>query len=150
LGPEGGTGLEGADVVVIARPTRGFPPKAVEALRNYLNPTGTSKMGKLIVLLSTQVEDRRMLETGLEPLLREFNVEVGTKRILMDWAKPQVVRVYPDPASNNPVAKAFSGLNRRVFDMKQPRRVDAAKGATSRYAVERLLVTVPNPVVWEE
>src|SRR5262249_26791666 len=102
LGPdgvEGGKGLEEADVVVVARPTEVFAPKALDALPQYIKPIGTSKKGKLIVLLSTEVRGTKMLQTGLEGLLREFNVEVSDKRLLSASPRPEMVLVTPDPSS---------------------------------------------------
>lgn len=150
LGVEGAKGLEDADVVVIARPTRAFPPKAIEALRNYLNPTGTSKKGKLIVLLDTRVQDGKMLHTGLEPLLRSYGVEISDKRILTNTDKPESVLVASNPETTNPLATSFSGLGRRILYFHEPRRVQAAQGGNRLYKVDEVFTTLSGRLVWEE
>jgi hypothetical protein len=146
LGPdgvEGGKGFEEAEVVVVARPTEVFAPKALDALRQYIKPIGTSKKGKLIVLLSTEVRGTKMLQTGLEGLLREFNVEVSDKRLLSASPRPEMVLVTPDPSS------PLGGILRVYLGFRNARQVDAAQAGTPGVKVDRLLVTTDFPV-WEE
>lgn len=152
LGPEGGTGLEDADVVVVARPTTPFSPKAVEALRRYVRPTGTSKKGKLIVLLDTRARNGEMLKTGLEGLLREFNVKVGNDRLLAWDDAPEEVPVCGDPRSDNRVAQAFSPRRANVtgFLFREPRRLDAVQANVPTLRVDSMLITFPGYPVYEE
>ena len=74
-----------ADVVVIAGPHKALAPEAIDALRSYMRkPHGPeNKKGKLIVMLDVIVKsDGKMLQTGLEPLLREFGVEAGNNHVM--------------------------------------------------------------------
>ena len=153
LGPDGGTGLEDADVVVVARPTVRFAPKAVEALRRYVKPTGTSKKGKLIVLLDTRARSGEMLKTGLEGLLREFNVKVGNDRILSLAAdKPEEMIVTGNPRSDNRVTQAFNPRlpTTRGFFFHEPRRVEAAQVNAPTLQVDLVLITAGGHPVYEE
>ncbi|MBI1915768.1 MAG: Gldg family protein [Planctomycetes bacterium] len=145
-GIEGGKALD-ADVVVVARPTEPFPPKAVEALRNYIKPVGTSRKGKLIILLDTQVRGGKMLQTNLEPLLREFDVEVSDKRLLSQTNRPDIVVVVPNRQSENPVARAFGGL---LLYFQNARKAEATKAGAGGHKVDDLLLTVSDIPVWEE
>jgi hypothetical protein len=150
LDPEGGKELGPADVVVIARPTTPFSPRAIASLRNYLKPTGTGKKGKLVVLLGTQAKEGKMMKTGLEDLLREFGVEVGDKRLLA-WNDddPEQLFTYAAPGPN-PIALAFSGSNRTTWPFSQPRFVTPTENVPPAYAVDILLRTETNAPVWEE
>jgi hypothetical protein len=146
LGPdgiEGGKGLEEADIVVVARPTEVFAPKALDALRKYVKPIGTSKKGKLIVLLDTEVRSSKMLQTGLEGLLREFNVEVSDKRLLSESSRPEMVLVASDRGS------PLGGILRVILGFRNARRVDASRADAQGVKVEKLLVTTDFPV-WED
>src|SRR5262249_5026104 len=73
-----------AAVVVVAAPRSVLPGYVLAALRDYMNPKDAGKKkGKLIVLTDVQPgPDGRMVDTGLERFVGEFNVEVGNDRIL--------------------------------------------------------------------
>jgi hypothetical protein len=148
LGVEGGKGLEDADVVVVARPTEPFSPKALDALRSYVSPTGTSKKGKLIVLLDTQVRNRVMLKTGVEGLLEGLGVQVSERRLLSDTNTPQFVRVTTKRDSDNPVARAFGGIYQIHLPMQNARRVEGKSEGNLK--VDTLLETAADIPVWEE
>lgn len=60
------------DVLVVAGPTRPFMPEEINVIRRYLN-----KGGRALFLLDPEIE------TGLEPLLSEYNTEV-TDTIVFD------------------------------------------------------------------
>jgi hypothetical protein len=148
-GVEGGKSLD-ADVVVVARPTQAFAPKAVEALRKYVRPTGAGKKGTLIVLLDTVVQNGEMLKTGLEDLLGEFGVEVSTRRLLSarSGIHPDTNYVLPDPESDNPVARAFP--SRLFLRFQDGRRVEEVKGGPGNHKIDTLLSTASDIPVWEE
>src|SRR6266481_1258064 len=73
-----------AAVVVIARPSRPLSPAAISALRSYLGPAKKDgKQGKLIVLMDVVTNrDGTIVQTGLEPFLAEYGVQVNNDRIL--------------------------------------------------------------------
>ncbi len=108
-----------ATVVVIAGPRQLLPEYAVKALRDYMKASGSATgqgKGKMIVMLDVVVDpEGRMVRTGLEEFLSEFNVKVGDNRVLQISARisdsPQFVRALasPEPAvqARNPVAAAF-------------------------------------------
>jgi hypothetical protein len=73
-----------ATMVIIAGPRRRFEPFALDALREYMNPTDPkAAKGKLIVMLGVVISpEKTMLQTGLEPLLAEFDVDIKNDRLL--------------------------------------------------------------------
>ena len=160
-----------ANVVVVARPMTPLNTRAVEALRAYLkreetkdkDGNVTQAKGKLLVLMDVVTSNDQMLQTGLEPLLREYNVEVGNDRLLSvevfigggmrPSERPEDVKVMANPRSRNPVALAFSrGLGRRQFTFHTVRSVSsesqggvmAGRGATA----EALLISVED-AIWK-
>jgi hypothetical protein len=151
LGAEDNSGLADADIVVVPGPTRGYPEKAIQALREYLNPRGSQKKGKMIVLLGKQARGDEMLKTGLEGLLRENGVEISDKRILSATDQPDLTIVMPALRSSNEIARAFStGRSVMIWRMREPRRLSAFRGEMPTTKVEPLLVTLPDISVWEE
>lgn len=147
-----------AHVVVVARPTTPLSSRAVEALRAYLKrPEKKDKddnviqtKGKLVVLLDVVTSGDKMVATGLEGLLREYNVETGQDRLLsLDGRRPderpENVLVTADPRSRNPVAQAFSrGSVLRIFTFRSVRSIVPQKkggpmGASS-FTVDSLLI----------
>jgi hypothetical protein len=118
---------EGAVAVVIARPRTPLPPHAVTALREYLKPTAKDKpKGKLIVLLDVVAtpDGTRMERTGLEDVLSEFGVVVGSAEVLSFTEQPQFVRVFPNDRSANPITPLFPGglpiYKLRQLDIREP------------------------------
>ena len=74
---------EDTDLVVIAGPTSNFIEPELDLLRRYLDDDG-----RLLVLLDpTMAPDGGFIETGIEPLLLDFGVEVGDD-IVVDPANP--------------------------------------------------------------
>jgi hypothetical protein len=144
-----------ADVVVVAGPTRPLAENIVKALRDYLRGEGGRKKGRLIALLDPVVKGGTMEPTGLEPLLNENNVKLGTNRLLAaSMRNPLDIVVMPDPESSNPIAKAFV-LGRQVkgFVFERARTVEAAPGNPANPAgpkAETVLATVPDYLVWAE
>ena len=154
-----------ADAVVVARPGK-MKPAALKALCNYMGydydeaakavrdlPAGqTRKAGKLFVLLDVQVQDKQMLQTGLEPLLQKFGAQPGQGRILslQDPTHPTDIDAAMNRSSRNPVAKAFAAPNRVIFhftDARSMKRSPAPPGGP--FAADELLVT-ESDAVWEE
>jgi len=71
-------------VVVVAEPTSPLPPAQVEAIRLYMTePRADKKKGKLIVLAGAPVRPKgKVIRTGLEGLLLEFNVRLGDRVVV--------------------------------------------------------------------
>jgi hypothetical protein len=143
-----------ASVVVIAGPRAPFAPEALAALRNYMKPADPQKpKGKLVVLMDVVPSraDGKMVQTGLEPLLGEFNVEVGNNRILTVSRTPSLVLVSANPQlrQTNPVASAFyrRWIPLYVARTVRPRGAAPSEGASSLQA-NSLLVTLDQ--CWEE
>jgi hypothetical protein len=146
-----------ADVVVCANPRLGLPESAVKALTSYMTPTGTARKGKMIVLQDVVLTSDRskMASTGLEPLLRQFNVSVGQERILAPKDNPTELLIIPNIRSRNPIVQGFfSGGQVSLFQFDDARTVEPGApetpGARSPYKVESLLITLPRLPVWKE
>lgn len=74
-----------AAVVVVAGPTRPLPAAGIKALTEYMKPASADpkKQGKLFALLDTVMRpDGKMLQTGVEKLLAEFNVKISDEHLL--------------------------------------------------------------------
>ncbi|HXG10437.1 MAG TPA: GldG family protein [Gemmataceae bacterium] len=133
-----------ADTVVIVRPTEQFPAHALDALREYLN----KRKGKLIALLGmirNPADRSQMKHTGIEELLREFNVQVGDEVVLHDSLATDglpvdlvTVRAATDSmgAARGPLAGAFADAGFRLI---LPRTVQSANRPDSPYHVDVLL-----------
>ena len=82
--PDESDGQSPASVVVIAGPSKPFEDYALNAIREYMEPTTPGKTrGKLIVLLDAETtNEKAVVKTGLEPLLAEWSVQIGDDRIL--------------------------------------------------------------------
>jgi hypothetical protein len=145
-----------ASVVVVARPTRPLSSDAQKALRDYMTGAG-GKKGKLVVLMDVTAQGAQMVPSGLEGLLGEFNVKVGTGHIvsLREEANGTHVEALANPASNNPIARAFVPSSSRFlffrFDnarVVEPINAPPRGGVT--YKVDRLLLVPRELGVWEE
>jgi hypothetical protein len=146
---------EDAAVVVIARPSLPLPDNALKALRNYLMPASGDKKGKVFVLFDAVLDrNRSMVNTGLEKLLAEFNVQVGNDRILIfrnnRTRYPLQVPVVARPGSRNPVAGAFEGFPFFFTDVRIVQPASAGQSAMgSRYTADTIF-QVPAGAVWAE
>jgi len=102
---------EDAAVVVVAEPRTPFSEPAVAALRKYL--TNPAKKGKLIFLSgAVPGPDRKMLKTGVEPLLAELNIQLGDKFIynIPNQFSPRtdrVLGVFSKAAEQNPILQTI-------------------------------------------
>jgi hypothetical protein len=157
-----------ASLVVIAGPrlAGSFTLDALGALREYMNPTDPKKKkGKMAVFLDPVVQEGKMVHTGLESFLKDFNVEVGDNRI-MSAARIQIVqrggalrKVAQAPLAilvmanrqldRNPIANAFEGI---AFPMQNARTVrPLSGGAPGRGSFQaETLFTNYDQNVWAE
>jgi hypothetical protein len=155
---------EDATVVVVAGPRQPFSAEALDALRKYMTQPRKEKdtadpkkertiKGKLFALMDVVPgPGDRMLQTGLEPLLAEFDLEVSNDRILrpVQGGRPNEVYVManqnPDVRARNPLA---ANLNDRVpmIDLR-PVQAHASErpGAPGRYQTDTVLLTAP-PII---
>jgi gliding motility-associatede transport system auxiliary component len=131
-----------ADVVVVADPQSALPEPAVAALRTYM--TNPGKKGKLIVLAAAHAgPDRQMIKTGLEPLLSELNVQLGSKFIynLPNQLLPRVDRVlagFSRSAERNPILQAIVKVS-PVITFGTPREIEPTKTNPSLTATDLML-----------
>ncbi len=151
-----------ADLVVVARPLTEFSPAEVTALRNFAGGD-SKKKGKLFVLMGVvPTRDGKMAQTGLEPWLAEYGVQVGNDRLIAVGDRPFFPPLNPaellvraKPHSTNPIARAFApeGGEPQRFIFFDARKVAPAQtpNPAARYTTEELLLVpagqllVPEP-----
>jgi hypothetical protein len=148
---------EDADVVVVAGPTQKWPDNGVQALRDYLQGTGRKKPGRAVVCVGIVEEGGSMAAIGLEPVLAEHNVRLGNERLLavqsfISPPSPTAILAATNPASNNPVARAFfqEGRSPTKFVLQDARSVQAGPAnpnMPSRWTTETLLVAFEDQFV---
>jgi hypothetical protein len=108
---------EDAFLVVIVAPHSKFEKFAIDALRNYMEPSDPKAgKGKLMVYMDVVLTaDKSMENLGLEPFLGEFGVQVNNNRILSiaggEISNPQRVIAIMNPErsvrQHNPVVDSF-------------------------------------------
>jgi hypothetical protein len=120
-----------ADVVVVAGPRTPLPEAAAEALRRYV--TGPKK-GKLVVLAGAVAgPDGRLLPTGLEGLLSDLNVRLGTQFVFsiplpqMPIAPDSAVAVFSRSGLQNPILQAIIKVAPSLM-FYNPRVVEPVRG----------------------
>jgi hypothetical protein len=157
FGPESAAIPPDAAVIVIARPTTPLSEPAINALRSYVNGTGDSKKkGKLIVLLDVvTTPEGEMVKTGLEPLLAEYSVQVGSDHIVCVQGRGNLdVFAVTNPTSNNPAAKAFNNEQTQYQfyfnDVRTVKPSPAGPQGPGRFVAEPLLLVPGQLGVWTE
>ena len=131
-----------ADLVVVADPQSALAEPVVAALRAFMN--NPAKKGKLIVLVSAHAgPDRKMIKTGLEPLLAELNVQLGSKFVynLPNQFLPRVDRVlagFSRSAERNPILQAIVKVS-PVITFGTPREVETNKNNPAFTATDLML-----------
>ena len=147
---------EDADVVVVAGPTQKWPDNGVKALRDYLQGAGRKKPGRAVLCVGIVEEGSSMAPIGLEPVLAEYNVRLGNERLLavQSFVNPRYTSILAatNPASNNPVARAFfqEGRSPTKFVLPDARSVQAGAvnpNMPSRWTTESLLVAFEDQLV---
>jgi hypothetical protein len=146
-----------AAVVVIARPSQPFARNQVQALRNYLTPPDPKKKkGKLLALFDVVLSpEGTMGQTGLEPLMAEFNVQVGNERILnltLENPAQVLALMNPELVERNPLVRAFRRQPfgfynaRPVQPLNKPESAPPGRGSTA----ESLMLVPPSLAIWAE
>ena len=105
----------GAGRVLLVCNLTGVPPDAADVIiAPLVGPeviTGATRLRAATAckMVLNMMTIGTMLQTGLEPLLREFSVSVGNNHILalVDLTSPGHVPILANPRGSNPIAKAF-------------------------------------------
>jgi hypothetical protein len=150
-----------AAVVVIAGPKQKLQDAALTALNNYMNPPPASgkKPGKMVVLLDVNLTpDKKMVQTGLEPFLTQFGVEVGNSIVLhayqIDGRQPEYVQTFMNPEESmrerNAIVAAFKDLAFRNYKVRPVTAIQNPPGAPSRFRVDPIIYVDPNTFIWAE
>jgi hypothetical protein len=149
---------EDANIVVVAGPTQQLSADATSALRDFVD----KRSGKLLVLLGPNDPEPRggMKQTGLEDLLRNYQVEVGNDRVLYAEpsftdgrirSAPELLRVQASYDSTNPVAKTFRDEHREfIFDQARTVGKLSEPSAAGPLTVDELIVTNPEYLPWAD
>ena len=156
-----------ASIVVVARPDSAFNKRDLSILRDYLRRERKTKKtkdksgkeveeetvsaGRIVFLLDPlfvkEGGSTKVVRTGLEPLLAEYNVKLGEDRILSALRNPSEAVYSPMPKSTNAIATAFGS---RQFRFSDAQTVDPVAAQAPGKLVEQLLVTLRGLPVWRE
>ena len=118
-----------------------YSEAAVNALRKYM--TDPAKKGKLIFLSGATPDPKgKMVRTGLEPLLNELNVRLGTQFVfnVPDQSMPTfnaTIVVFHEEALQNPILQSIIRL-RDSFEFYQTRTVEPTKTSATLQATPLL------------
>lgn len=144
-----------ASVVVVAQPQSPLSEDAVKAIRQFITvPKADGKKGRLVVLAGSKPgPEQKVVKTGLEALLEEFDIRLGDKFL---YGQPtqqinqpgyMVAMVYPPAAEEgNPVAQAFADV---VTAIPQAREVRPMQ-VNQQFKALPLLITEPGRYTWLE
>ncbi|MCS7020971.1 MAG: GldG family protein [Gemmataceae bacterium] len=138
-----------ARIVIIAEPQSPFAPEAIKALREFMNRK--ENKGKLIYFSgAVPGPDGRVLRTGIEDLLAEFNVRIGNEFLFtlpitgVDYRAPLVG--FSVAAEKNPILQSIIRVASRL-QFVFPREV-APQNTRSEYQATDLLLT--TGITWLE
>lgn len=147
-----------AAVVVVVEPQSPLSEAHVAAIRQYMTEARGTKKGKLIVLASARFGAKdKVIPTGLEALLLEFNVRLGDRMVMGEDTKelePPLAAVMFAPSAvkaRHPVAVALG--EKAIFVAPNWRPVAPAQapgGGGSAYRALPLLITLPGRANWLE
>jgi hypothetical protein len=155
--PQTPTVPDDATILVVAEPQSTLPEAAVGAIRKFMTePRKGGGKGKLIVLAgAVPGPDDKVVKTGLEGLLAEFDVRLGNQFVYSD---PLTVPQAPDyrvaivlfarAAEQNPIVQAV-GKQIQAISFLLPREVDTTT-AHPQYQATPLLLTLPGRETWVE
>jgi hypothetical protein len=153
---------EDATVLVVAGPKEKMLEPAPTAIRNYMNPPPgpkTRKPGKMIALLDVfAAPDKTMQQTGIEPLLAQYGVEVGNNIVLHHWQSdgrsPELITSFLNPDESvrerNPIISAFSDAHMLHFRVRTVTSQPNPQGGPSRFRQDPILVVPPDLFIWPE
>ena len=126
-----------ADVIVVGGPTSTFIEQELDLLRSYLDGGG-----RLLVLLDPILTaEGTLLQTGLEPLLAEYGVEVGTD-IVVDPANPLpffgAETIFVNKFGDHVITDSLAGAQ---LSLIVPMARSAAAGTSESLAITELVTT---------
>jgi hypothetical protein len=137
-----------AGVLIIPGPRQPLPQFALDAIKDYLD----KRKGKAMIFFDVAVgaDGKTMVRTGLEEMMKKYNVVVGDDRVMkydnnLRLDPVQVVATFPQ-------GKGLSGeLTRMIRGLLivDTRTVYPAEKPTGPYRTESLL-EVPGSQVWAE
>jgi hypothetical protein len=141
-----------ASIVVMVGPKEMFSPQAVQALRSYVNPERPgAKKGKLVVFFDIALSpEGTMRQTGLEPFMREFGVDVGNDRILSVRVKDPLTSIgIMNPSERflerNPVARTFAFNQFRLYNPREVRPIETPRaGGRSNFTAGPFIYLLAN------
>jgi hypothetical protein len=153
-----------AEMVVVVGPKTSMAD-VMPALRTYMNPGPGKRKGKMLVFLGPSPPDpmagNTMRQVGIEPFLKEFNVESTNEQVftfafpdnsgrMRPMPQPENILVAPTMdalASQHPIARVFGeGVAVRWQSARIVRPLEI--GANSTYRAQSLLATYG--LVWTE
>jgi len=146
-----------AAVVVVAEPQAPLNEVAVGALRKYMDGNGQpdGRKGKLILLAgaSSGLETKGVAKTGLEPLLANFNVQLGDKFVytfdlteqIPSWA---ALAYFAKASEQNPITQTIA-KQVRALPFQLAREVNPTT-ANPTFQATTLLLSSPNYPTWLE
>lgn len=144
-----------ADVIVVAAPRTVIGAPAAEALKKYMaEPRPGGKKGKMIVMAGAPLpqESRKVTPTGLEPLLKEFNVTLGDKYVFGMEGREMVIGEMPVGFSQGAARSRNSivlTLRNHPPTLVLPREVSVAPGGAPTLRATPLLLTLTD-LTWLE
>jgi hypothetical protein len=136
-----------ADLVIVAGGQQRWNSAATERLANYVRRGGK---GLVLVDLNSDSQTHQPVPTGLEALLSEFGVEVGTDRIITRGFTGSIDAASQGlPASGgHPLVRSLSNVPLTLFEC---RSLKLSTGLRSRATnVTPILVSHPAPRAWAE
>jgi hypothetical protein len=148
--------LSDVATLVIAGPRKRLSEEALRAIATYLDPPAGHGKGKLIALLGPVIDGGKMVETGLEPLLLRYSVQIANDRILQvgRFRDAEKLLVMAPLRATNPIATSFGSLGYN-FLLDGCRTVSPpAVPGPGVFAAEPLLWPTPyqlvEQIVWSE
>jgi hypothetical protein len=148
-----------AALVVVPGPRQPLPKYAVDAIRQYMEPTGKDAAkgkGKLIVLFDVALtpDGDRIQRSGLEEMLDGYGVELGNDRVLQYRSRlAPLVRAFVNPAEDFAGRNPLPGVFREPFRFFNSRTVQPKTGgrpADVNYRADALLLIPVRDHVWAE
>jgi ABC-type uncharacterized transport system len=147
-----------AAIVVVPGPKEMMKEPAISALRNYMNPPPGSnkKPGKMVALLDVFVSpEKTMQQTGLEPLMAEYGIDVGNNVVLTLSLRPPVgviTLMNPDESlkDRNAIAAAFGSSQFQQWKVRTVTPLPPGRNQPTSYRQDPLLMVPPDLGIWAE
>jgi hypothetical protein len=143
-----------AAIVAIVGAKNPFQPQEIQALRQYANPGRPgAKKGKLVVFMGwSQTPEGTMQQTGIEPLIHEFKIDVGNELVFNLTVKNPRLNlgvINPRLFDRNPIATTFSNVELRFYDVR-PVKVSMGPAAGNTFSADPLIFIPRSLAIWAE